>query len=90
MRFMIVFTMDPANMVEARGRFLATGAAPVEGVTMIGRWHGPGVGFVLAETTDSKALYRWVSEWTDLLSIEVFPVVEDADAAEVLGAIHGA
>jgi hypothetical protein len=34
---------------------------------MLGRWHGPGKGFVLVETKDLKALNQWFFRWTDLL-----------------------
>jgi hypothetical protein len=51
---------------------------------MLGRWHGPNIGFLLAETNDAKALFEWTARWTDLLKLVVTPVVEDAEAAEVM------
>lgn len=84
MKFMLTWSLKPAHQKEAVARFLQTGGGPPQGVKMLGRWHGPGVGFVLAETNDAKALYEWLSQWTDVLEFNVTPVVEDADAAEVL------
>jgi hypothetical protein len=43
-----------------------------------------GRGFAIVETTDPRALYAWVVEWSDLLAIETTPCLEDADAGTVL------
>lgn len=51
---------------------------------MLGRWHGPSMGFLLAEGNDLKPIYEWIRQWSDLLSFVVTPVIEDAEAAEVL------
>ena len=51
---------------------------------MLGRWHAPGIGFVLAETNDAKALHEWTSRWLDLLKFVITPVIEDDEAAEVM------
>jgi hypothetical protein len=40
--------------------------------------------FAFVETTDAKALYAWVAEWSDLLPIQATPCLEDADAGAVL------
>ena len=42
------------------------------------------MGFMLAETEDSKALFRWVSEWADLLDFTIEPVVTDDEAGPIL------
>jgi hypothetical protein len=84
MKFMVTWSMKPAYQKEAMARFLETGGGPPEGVKMLGRWHGAGIGFVLAETNDVKPLYEWTDRWTDLLEFVVIPVMEDADAAEVM------
>jgi len=55
---------------------------------MLGRWHAVGGhhGYVLAETTDSVALGKWMQEWTDLLEFRIDPVNGDQDVMKVLGA----
>ena len=56
---------------------------------MIGRWHGMnGTGFAVAETNDAKALYAWFAEWSEFLPLQTTPVVEDADAGEVLSSLY--
>lgn len=89
MKFMTTWKFKPIHQKEATARFLQTGGGPPEGVKMLGRWHGAAMGFVLCETSDAKALYEWTSRWTDLLEFVVTPVVEDAEAAEVMRRIGG-
>ncbi len=84
MKFMIEWSLEPIHRKEVTARFLQTGGGPPKGVKMLGRWHGPNIGFVLAETNDAKALFEWTARWTDLLKFVVTPVVEDAEAAEVM------
>jgi len=84
MKFMVTWSITPEQQKEATSRFLETGGQPPSGVQMLGRWHAPGIGFVLAETTDAKALHEWTSRWLDLLKFVVTPVIEDDEAAEVM------
>lgn len=39
---------------------------------------------MLSETSDITALYEWLGQWSDLLEFTVTPVMEDAEAAEVM------
>ena len=84
MKFMVTFTGKPAHFKEATSKFLKTGAAPPGGVKMLGRWHGPFIGWVLAQTDDLKKVYEWTTQWSDLLEFTVVPVLEDAELGEVL------
>ena len=56
MKFMVTWKIAPAQQVPAVTRFLKTGGLPSKGVKMLGRWHGPGLGFALAECKEGKAL----------------------------------
>lgn len=89
MKFMVAWSINPSEQKEATARFLETGGAPPAGVKMLGRWHGAGLGYVLAETNDVKAIYEWTGRWTDLLRFSVTPVMEDAEAAEVMKKVIG-
>ena len=84
MKFMVTFTGEPAEFKAAISRFLQTGAPPPEGVKMLGRWHGPYVGWVLSETNDLTKVYEWTTQWSDLLKFTVVPVLEDAEMGQVL------
>jgi len=85
MKYIVSWSLPHATFNTAVGRFLQAGGLPPAGVKMIGRWHGMnGHGFAVVETTDAKALYAWVAEWSDLMPIQTTPCLEDADAGAVL------
>jgi hypothetical protein len=84
-KYIVSWTIPQGTFHDAVGRFLKAGGLPPAGVKMTGRWHGmSGRGFAVVETADAKALYAWVSEWSDLLVMETTPCLEDADAGAVL------
>jgi hypothetical protein len=86
MRFMVTFPLTHHGYKERISRFLETGAPPPDGVILHGRWFtaSHSKGFMLAEADDPKALFRYVSEWTDIMDFEIEPVVTDEEAALVL------
>ena len=88
MLFMVSYEFHPDDRNVVQERFRTTGGLPVEGAKMVGRWHAVGGhrGFVLAETSDSIALGKWLQEWTDLLTFDVVPVNDDAQVMQVMGA----
>ena len=42
-------------------------------------------GFTLSETFDAQAIYKWVLEWSDLMSFDVSVVLHDEEFAKALG-----
>jgi hypothetical protein len=88
MLFMISYSYAPQDRDVVQDRFKKTGGAPGAGTTMQGRWHDIGGvrGFVLADSSDSVSIGRWLHEWTDALEFEVVPVNTDEDVMKVLGA----
>jgi hypothetical protein len=90
MRFLVQWSLAPATFRATIDRFLEAGGLPPEGVDMIGRWHSmSGTGCAVVETDDPKALYEWVAEWSEFLSLTTTPVLDDEEAGEVLGAMYG-
>jgi uncharacterized protein DUF3303 len=90
MKYVITWSAPTATYVPAIKKFLANGGLPPAGVKMLGRYHalaGSSSGFILAETSDHKAIFTWLAEWMDTVSFDVTPVVEDADAAPILQAV---
>jgi hypothetical protein len=88
MKFMVAWTVPQGTFNAAVARFLETGGAPPDGVKMLGRWHGMnGQGFAISESSDPKAIYRWVAQWADLLPLIVTPCLEDGDAGEVMASL---
>ena len=55
-----------------------------EGLSSLGRWHAPGStrGWLLCESDDPVAVAHHVAQWAGLLNVEVYPVTDDAGAAE--------
>src|ERR1700730_2598868 len=88
MKYISSWTVPQGSYNAAVARFLETGGAPPPGVTMLGRWHGMnGQGFAISESTDAKAMYQWVAQWSDVLSLTVTPCVEDVDAGAVMASL---
>ena len=86
MKFMVTFPLTHRSYKERIARFLDSGAPPPAGVALQGRWFtaSHNKGFMLVEADDPKALFEYVSEWTDLIDFEIDPVVTDDEAASVL------
>jgi len=87
---MMSWTIKPDCFKAAVALFLSTGAPLPEGMKMIGRWHAPGstCGWLVVEGTIEDA-YEHVSEWANLIEIQVTPVIEDAEAGAIAAKVHG-
>ena len=86
---MVTFPLTHRDYKERVSRFLETGALPPEGVTLHGRWFtaSHSKGFMLVETNDAKAMFRWTSEWADMIDFHIEPVVTDDEAGPILQAL---
>ena len=87
MLFMITYkTSLPTNRA-GQERFKSTGGAPPpSGVQKIASYHyadGSG-GFTIAETSDAVALGSWAHQWTDVIALDVRPVLTDEQIGQVL------
>ena len=90
MKYVITWNVPTASYVTTMQKFLGSGAPPPAGVKMHGRYHGLSgscSGYIVAESSDVKAIYGWLADWTDLMTFDVMPVVEDADAAAILSSV---
>ena len=86
MIFHITYSYLPERRNAAQQRFKETGAPSPAGITMIGRWHDSGGqrGFLIAETSEGEAIARWLQDWTDLLTFQVTPVLNDEQFTRVI------
>ena len=88
MKFMLTFSWKPDTKTRAEGiaRFQSTGGLPPKGVTLLGRWTRADFsgGYDLLETDDPQALAEFALMWSDLMQLEIVPVLEDQPLAEVL------
>ena len=88
MHFAITYRIKTENRDAAQKRFMAGGGLPPDaGVKMVQRWHAVGGlrGFVIAEASDAVAIGKWMQEWTDLLTFDVTPILNDEEIQVVLG-----
>ncbi|MEG0248614.1 MAG: DUF3303 family protein [Pseudomonas sp.] len=88
MLFIIHWTIATENRNAAMARFAQTGGAPPPGLNVHGRWHavGQAMGFAIAETDDLELISKWVLDWSDLMSMQVYPAITDVQAAPLLTA----
>jgi hypothetical protein len=88
MRYMLTFsfTSTMGSRDEAIARFQQTGGQPPANVTLLGRWTAADFssGFVLLESDDAAALTEFALQWSDVLTLRIVPVVEDAALQAVL------
>jgi hypothetical protein len=87
MLFMITYEFHPEVRDQAQDRLKKTGGLPGPGVKMTGRWHSLDGrrGFILAESTDTVAIGKWIHDWTDLLTFTIAPVATDDEVMKVIG-----
>jgi hypothetical protein len=88
MKYMAWWTILPGAEEEAVRRFLETGNAPGAGIKRLGQWFSIDgrSGFVLSETDDLTATYKFALEWNDVLEIELTPVIDVEQAAPAVQA----
>ncbi|BAX63636.1 MULTISPECIES: DUF3303 domain-containing protein [Burkholderia cepacia complex] len=91
MKFMMTFhwAPDTQQRAEAIERFQRTGGLPPDGVRLVGRWTRADLsaGFDLLETDDMKKLTEFAYQWSDLMRLDIVPVLDDAELGEVLGRV---
>ena len=65
-------------------RFRERGRLASDGLTYIASWVDVKLErcFQLMETDDEGLLETWLSNWEDIVSFEVYPVIRSAEAAE--------
>lgn len=85
MKYLVSWTLPHGTFNAAVARFMETGGAPPAGVELLGRWHGmSGQGFAITESSDAKAMFLYIAQWSDLLPMTITPCLEDSDAGEAL------
>ena len=80
---------DSEQQTEAIRRFKESGGRVPAGVKLLGRWTRADFmgGVALMETDDGKALTEFALMWSDLMELDVVPVVDDQELVEVLGRV---
>ncbi|MGH8382999.1 DUF3303 domain-containing protein [Pseudomonas sp.] len=88
MLFIIHWTITPENRNAAMARFIQTGGAPPPNLKVHGRWHAVGQlqGFAVVESDDLTLVLKWALEWSDLMTLQVYPAMTDEQTAPLLQA----
>ena len=91
MKFMMTYQIHTDGWDKAVSRFLETQAPAPPGVNLAGRWHAAAGrnGFLLLESDDPGAIYRFAAEWHDVCDLTVTPVIDDETAGSVLSSMRG-
>jgi hypothetical protein len=88
MKFMLTFNWKPDTQMrsEAIARFRKTGGQPPAGTKLLGRWTRADFcgGFDLLESDDPKSLAEFAFMWSDLMQINIAPILEDEELSAVL------
>ena len=84
MKIMVVWKTIPGKYKAAIEQFIRTGGPVGEGAKTVGRWHAPGsvMGWHLIEG-DLAGVAAHLADWADYLEYEMYPVMEDTEAAQV-------
>ena len=88
MKFIVTYSFEPDKETrdESISRFLKTGGQPPAGAKLLGRWTYTDFsgGVLLLESDDAKALTEFSLAWSDLMSLNISPVLEDQELAGLL------
>jgi len=81
MLFMNIYTWEPGQRNELVKRRKEKGISLSEGVKKVGEWNdlGGGRAFLLMDATDPKACMNSSTMWSDLMSMEIVPLIETSE-----------
>ena len=84
MLYMIVERFRNGDARPVYTRFRERGRLAPPGLTYVSSWVDDElrICFQLMETGDRALIDEWIANWRDLVSFEVYPVIESADAAK--------
>jgi hypothetical protein len=87
MKYITMWSYLPEKRNAVQARFKESGGdKPPEGIQLIGRWHAIGAarGVHMCECDDPMLMAKWAQRWSDLLSIEIYPAIDDEEVAKML------
>ena len=87
MKLMLVVNWTRTTLDKIGAKFLSgEDVDPPEGARLLGRWHdiSSKQAWLLVEADDAATIQRWTAAWSDFIDWEIYPVVEDEEAAAVV------
>ena len=84
MLYMIVEYFKNKDPIPVYRRFREHGRLTLEGLKYLSSWVDDKMQlcFQLMETDDRRLIDKWISNWSDLIDFEVFPVISSKEAVE--------
>jgi uncharacterized protein (UPF0332 family) len=84
MQYMIIERFHPGKVKAMYQRFAEKGRMLPEGVSYINSWINESITvcYQVMESKSPEKLQQWIDEWKDLVSFEVVPVINSAQAKE--------
>jgi Protein of unknown function (DUF3303) len=82
--YMIIERFKNRDPIPVYRRFRDYGRLAPEGLQYVSSWVDEGLErcFQLMETGDRKLLDEWISNWSDIVEFEIYPVISSKEAAE--------
>lgn len=86
MLYMIIEHFKNGDPVPVYRRFRDRGRLAPNGLQYISSWVDEKLErcFQIMETDDRKLLDQWITNWSDIVEFEVFPVVSSKEASETI------
>ena len=86
MQFLVIEHFNDGDARPAYRRFNEKGRLCPDGLTVLDSWVDAGFGrcFLLMECDDAALLAQWSAGWSDLVEIEIIPVVPTKQASDAL------
>ena len=86
MLYMIIEHFKNDDPVPVYRRFRDRGRLAPNGLQYISSWVDEKLErcFQIMETADRKLLDQWITNWSDIVEFEVFPVVSSKEASETI------
>ena len=86
MLYMIIERFKNGDPVPVYRRFRDRGRLAPNGLQYISSWVDEKFErcFQIMETADRQLLDQWITNWSDIVEFEVFPVVSSREAAETI------
>jgi hypothetical protein len=81
--YMVIENFRNKDAVPVYRRFRDRGRIAPEGLSYVSSWVNDNLDrcFQLMETEDRALLDQWMSNWTDVVEFEVYPVIDSGEAA---------
>ena len=86
MQFFVIEHFKDGDARPAYKRFNDEGRLCPDGLNILNSWVDTGFGrcFLLMECDDAALLAQWAAGWSDLVEIEIIPVVSSKEALDAL------